>query len=94
VPLNSTFAGEGKKKMGMWKGGLTTEQVAEKVLRDYLVRCHRLISKNYPKIAHMDPTEAADHLLRLRDSGSIKIQLYSRSPSSIGCRIIELRPDQ
>lgn len=80
--------------MGIWKDGLTTEQVAEKVLRDYLIRCYGLISKDYPKIAGMNPTEAADYLLRLRDSGRINIRLYSKSPNSIGCRIIELKPDQ
>jgi len=80
--------------MGIWKDGLTTEQVAEKVLRDYLIRCHEIISKNYPKIANMDPIKAADYLLYLRDSGRINIKLYNRSPESIGCRIIELEPDQ
>jgi hypothetical protein len=81
-------------KMGIWKDGLTTEQVADKILRDYLIRCHRLISKEYPKIANMDSAEAADYLLRLRDSRKIDIQLYNKSPNSIGCRIIELRTDQ
>jgi len=80
--------------MGIWKDGLTTEQVADKILRDYLIRCHRLISKDYSKIAHMDPTEAADYLLGLRDSGKINIQLYNKGLNSIGCRIIELKPDQ
>ncbi len=80
--------------MGIWKDGLTTEQVAEKVLRDYLIRCHHLISKDFPKIADMDPTEAADYLLRLRDSGRINIQLYNKAPNSIGCRIIDLKPHQ
>ncbi len=78
--------------MGIWKDGLTTEQVAEKVLRDYLIRCHHLISKDYPKIANMDPIEAADYLLRLRDSDRINIQLYNKGPNSIGCRIIDLKP--
>jgi len=80
--------------MGIWKDGLTTEQVAEKVLRDYLIRCHHLISKDYPKIANMGPVEAADYLLGLRNSGKINIQLYNKAPNSIGCRIIESKPDQ
>jgi hypothetical protein len=92
--LAKSFAREEMKKMGIWKDGLTTEQVADKILRDYLIRCHRLISKDYPKIAHTDPTEAADYLLRLRDSSKINIQLYNNGLNSIGCRIIELKPDQ
>lgn len=88
------FASKEKKNMGIWKDGLTTEQVAEKILRDYLIRCHEIISKDYPKIANMDPTEAADYLLRLRNSGRINIKLYNKSPESIGCKIIELEPGQ
>ena len=80
--------------MGIWKNGLTTEQVAEMVLRDYLIRCHGIISKEYPKIASMDPIDAADYLLHLRDSKRITIKLYNKSPESIGCKIIELKPDQ
>jgi hypothetical protein len=57
--------------MGIWKDGLTTEQVAEMVLRDYLIRCHQIISKDYPKIAELDPIATADHLLHLRDSKRI-----------------------
>jgi hypothetical protein len=53
-----------------------------------------MISKDYPKIANMDPIKAADYLLHLRDSGRINIKLYNKSPESIGCRIIELEPDQ
>ncbi len=80
--------------MGIWKDGLTTEQVAEMVLRDYLIRCHKIISKDYPKISDMDPTDAADYLLRLRDSKKIQIKLYDKSPDAIGCKIVELEPDQ
>ena len=75
--------------MGMWKDGMTTEQVARKVLRSYLVRCHRIISKDYPDIANMSAEGSADYLLHLKDTGRIEIELYSKSSSSIGCRITE-----
>ena len=88
------FASKGKENVGIWKDGLTTEQVAESILRNYLIRCHHIISKNYPKIANMDPAEAADYLLHLRDSRRINIRLYNKTPEVIGCEIIELEPDQ
>jgi len=73
-----------------WKDGMTDEQVRERVLRDYLIRCHRLISKDYPSIANMDPTSAADYLLDLRKKGKIQITLFRKSASHIGCRIVGL----
>ena len=79
--------------MAAWKNGKTTEQVAAKVLRSYLIRCHRIISDDYPDVANMDPTNAADFLLHLRNTGRIEITLYNESPTSIGCKIIELSPD-
>ena len=81
-------------KMGIWKDGKTTEEVAEEVLRNYLIRCHRIISKDYPEIANLNPTEAADYLLCLRNTGRIAIKLYNKSPREIGCKITELRANE
>ena len=80
--------------MTTWKNGKTDEQVAEEVLRDYLIRCHRIISDDYPETANMDPTNAADYLLHLRKTGRIDIKLYDKSRTSIGCKIIELDRDR
>ena len=74
--------------MLIWKDGKTTEQVLEEVIRDYLIRCHKIISKNYPKIAGMDPIRAADHLLQLKRTGRAEIKLHCES-DKISCTIIE-----
>ena len=74
----------------MWKNGLTDEQVLERVLRSYLIRCHRTVSNEYPEIRNMEPEQAADFLLHLRRTGRIKIQLYRKTQDLIGCRITEL----
>ena len=76
----------------MWKDGMTTEEVAEEILRNYLVRCHRLVSKGYPEIARMEPTKAADYLLHLRRTGRITITLFDKSPDAIGCKIVYVDP--
>jgi len=80
--------------MGFWKDRQTTEQIARKLLRSYLVRCHRLVSREYPEIVSMPPEESADYLLHLQDTGRIDIALYSKSGTSIGCRITELTPGE
>ena len=80
--------------MAAWKNSKTTEQVAEEMLRDYLIRCHRIISDDYPEIANMDPSNGADFLLHLRETDRIEIKLYDKSPTSIGCKIIELDRDR
>ena len=76
----------------MSKTKLTDErmtQVAEKVLRSYLIRCHRIVSDEYPEIRNMEPERAADFLLQLRKTGRIDIQLYMKDQNRIGCRITE-----
>lgn len=73
----------------MWKDGKTDEQVAEDVLRKYLVRCYRTVSRGYPEIAGMAPTNAADYLIHLRNTGRIRISLFNKAPNLIGCRIEE-----
>jgi len=76
--------------MGTWKDAVTTEQVARKALRGYLVRCHRLISEEYPEIANMPADRSADYLLHLKDTGRIDITLYNTSNGRIECTITEL----
>ncbi len=78
--------------MIMWKNGMTTEQVARKVLRDYLVRCHGIISDDYPEIANMSPDGSADYLLHLQDTGRIQITLHNKGNDRLACKITELAP--
>jgi hypothetical protein len=83
-----------RREMTMWKNGKTTEEVAEELLRNYLIRCHRLVSKDYPEIAGMEPTKAADYLLHLRKTGRIEITLFNKSPDAIGCKITDVDPSK
>ena len=76
--------------MGIWKDGLTTEQVARNVLRSYLVRCHRIISEDYPEIVNMPADQSAGYLLHLKDTGRIDITLNEKGNGCIGCTITEL----
>jgi len=73
-----------------WKDGKTDAQVAEEILRNYLIRCHPMISEDYPEVAGMAPAKAADFLIYLQNTGRIRIELFNRTPSRIGCRIVEL----
>jgi hypothetical protein len=77
--------------MPVWKDGMTTEQVARKVIRSYLVRCHSLVSEDYPEIAGMSAEGSADFLLHLQDTGRIDIKLNNKDGNRIGCEITELR---
>jgi hypothetical protein len=77
--------------MPVWKDGMTTEQVARKTLRSYLVRCHSLISEDYPEIAGMSAVDSADFLLHLQDTGRIDIKLNNKDGDRIRCEITELR---
>ena len=61
-----------------------------KVLRSYLIRCHRIMSEDYPEIANMSAEGSADYLLHLQDTGRIDITLYNKGSDCIGCRITEL----
>ena len=80
--------------MAKWKDNKTDAEVVEQVLRSYLIRCHRLVSKECPEIARMDPTKAADYLLHLRRTGRIEIKLYNQTSTLIGCKITELDSPQ
>jgi hypothetical protein len=73
----------------MSKNSLTDEQVAEKALRSYLIRCHRTVADEYPEIRGMEPEKAADFILHLRRTGRIDVQLYMKDQNRIGCRIME-----
>jgi hypothetical protein len=72
------------------KDGMTTEALAEKLIRSYLIRCHRRVSKDFPEISGMDPTHAADFLMHLRKTGRITITLFNDGPTNIGCKIVDL----
>ena len=78
--------------MTIWKDGKTDQQVADDVLRKYLIRCYRTISNDYPEISNMDPTNAADYLIHLRNTGRIRIELFNKTAPLVGCRIVELNP--
>jgi hypothetical protein len=57
-----------------FKDGQTLEQVTEKLIRDYLLRCYSEVSKQYLPIANMKPEEGADCLLKLKKEGKVKIE--------------------
>ena len=59
----------------MIKNKLTIKEAAEDVLRSYLVRCFKEVSKQYPKVQSMNPEDGADELLRLRRNNEIIIEL-------------------
>jgi hypothetical protein len=65
------------------------EIAAKRVLRNYLVRCHSLLSKEYPPVSSMEPEQAADHLIGLRDAGKIEISLNTVD-DLIHCKISHL----
>ncbi len=65
----------------------TNKEIAEEVLRSYLIRCHRIIAQDYPEIAEMSPENAADYLLHLRKTNRIIIELDTGADELIGCKI-------
>jgi hypothetical protein len=73
----------------MSNDGSRDEQLNEKVLRSYLIRCHRAVSDEYPEIGTMEPEKAADFLLHLRRTGRIDIRLHMKDRNRMGCRITE-----
>ena len=72
----------------------TDDQMAEDVLRKYLIRCHPVISKDNPEFAGIDPANTADFLIYLRNTGRIRIELFNETPVSIGCRLVELNAEK
>ena len=79
--------------MAIWKKGKSEEQVAKDLLRRYLIRCHGKIAEQYPEVAAMDPVNAADFLIHLRDAGRIGIELFNEGASSIGCKITDIQSE-
>lgn len=77
-----------------WENNKTDDQVADEVLRKYLIRCHSTIGKDYAGVAGMDPAKAADFLIHLRNTGRIQIGLFNETPTLIGCRIVELNAEK
>jgi hypothetical protein len=67
----------------------TAAKKATRVLRSYLIRCHKSISADYPEIANMPPENAADYLIHLRDTGRIAITLDTVE-STVVCQIDDL----
>ena len=62
---------------------------ATKLLRKYLVSCHKNISADFLEIEDMPPENAADYLIHLRDTGRISITLDTVD-ERIVCQIEDL----
>ncbi len=58
-----------------FKEGKSIEQVADEVLKSYLIRCYATVSKQYQPIASMKPEEGVEYLFKLRNEGKIRISL-------------------
>lgn len=69
-----------------FKDGMSLEQAADRILRDYLLRCYRTVSKQYPPIADMTPEVGVDYLFKMRDTGKITLSLYPEG-DLVKCRI-------
>ena len=80
--------------MSKWKNGLNTNQVARKLLRSYIVRCHKSISNDFPEVTDYSAEESADYLLHLKDTGRIDIALNNISDTEIGCKITEIKQSE
>ena len=65
------------------------DKKATRILRSYLIRCHKSISADYPEIEEMPPENAADYLIHLRDTGRIAITMDTVD-SKIVCQIKDL----
>ena len=62
---------------------------ATKILRNYLIRCHKSISADFPEIEEMLPENAADYLIHLRDTGRIAITMDTVE-GNVVCQIEDL----
>ena len=67
----------------------TINRKAKDLLRRYLIRCHGIISADYPEITEMPPENAADYLIHLRDTGRITITMDTVE-NNIVCHIEDL----
>ncbi len=74
----------------MLKNSLTIDQIAKKVLREYLIRNFIDVSKKYPPIKKMNPEEGADHLISLQEQNEIIVTLNSTTDNLIECEITRI----
>ncbi len=74
--------------MSIYKNNMSLEDVTDKILLNYLIRCHHIISKDYPEIKDMEPNGAANYLMHLRKTGRIDIKLNCLN-NIIHCKIID-----
>jgi hypothetical protein len=74
------------------KDGLTREQAAENIVRNYLLNCYSIVSKNYLPIADMKPEEGVDYLLKLRKAGAIEIR-FKTVGELLECTITPTEPN-
>jgi hypothetical protein len=58
-----------------FKDGKSKEQVADELLKSYLIRCYATVTKQYPLIESMPPEKGVEHIFRLRNEGKIRISL-------------------
>lgn len=72
-----------------FKEGKSMEQVADDILRSYLLRCFMTISKQYQPIANMSPEQGVAYLFELRKEGKIRISLTTVD-ENIECTIIPI----
>ncbi len=69
-----------------FKDGKTKEQVIDKLLRNYLLRCFTTVSRQYRPIQKMAPEEGVEYLFKMRAEGNIDITLYAEG-ELIKCKI-------
>lgn len=63
--------------MVMFKDGQTLEQVADQVLKNYLLRCYDTVSKQYQPIEDMSPEQGVEYLFKMINQGKIVITFCS-----------------
>ena len=74
--------------MSIFKNNMSLKEVTDKILRDYLIQCHHIISKDYQEIKNMEPEDSANFLMHLKKIGKIDIQLKCIN-NKIQCKIID-----
>jgi hypothetical protein len=74
--------------MSIFKDNMSLEDVTDKILLEYLIRCHHIISKDCPEIKDMEPANAGNYLMHLRKTGRIDIKLNCID-NRIRCKIID-----
>ncbi|MBU2574301.1 MAG: hypothetical protein KKH28_09525 [Elusimicrobia bacterium] len=79
--------------MSIWTDGKTLDKVADGLLRKNLIQCYQAISRAYPEFANLDPANAAEYLIHLRNTGRIRIELFNETHALIGCRIVDRDPE-